>query len=154
MARAFRVVDVFGFSGLMSGACSCTTDALVRGATSSLKSTVCFCPSPAGYRVVLLRFELVRLGFHRIRAWLELRKTEPPRSSVFTDRSEAILGIRDSHRGAGNSRAGRIAYRPNDGARRLALRPCGERSPTARRKRHQLERQDQTHLGMPKYTRL
>jgi len=66
MEPASSAVEVFAFSGLISGDCSCTTMLSIADAMFSVKSTVCFRPSPCGHRVALLSLEAPHFDFYRI----------------------------------------------------------------------------------------
>ena len=121
MDRAVRVVEVLGFSGLISGTCSCTRMLSVADAMLSLKSTVCFCPRPAETVLFCWVSKAVCFRFHRVRAGLKLRKAKPPGVVRLHGSFQAVLNIRDGHGRARDRRPGRIGDRPDDRARRLAL---------------------------------
>ena len=87
----------------------------------SLKSTVCFCPSPAATELFCCGFKAVRLGSHGVDAGLQLWETEPSGVVRFHRSLQAVLHAGDRHVGARDGRARWIGDRTDDGAGGLAL---------------------------------
>ena len=77
---------MLGFSGLISGACSCTRTLWLADAMLSLKSTVCFCPSPAETELFCCASKRSASAFTEYVPGLSCGKLNRPASSVFTDR--------------------------------------------------------------------
>ncbi len=93
IARAFRVVDVFGFCGLMSAASSVTVMFWFAVAIFSVKSTVCFWPSPANTESFCWASNWSASAFTEYGPGLSCGKLNRPALSVFTDRVRPVSAL-------------------------------------------------------------
>src|SRR5262249_35270473 len=86
MTRAFRVVDVFGFCGLTSATSSVTVTFWLAVAIFSVKSTVCFWPSPANTASFSWASNRSASAFTEYGPGLSCGKLNRPALSALTDR--------------------------------------------------------------------
>ena len=86
MVWAVRVVEVLGFSRLISGACSVTWTLSLTDARLSLKSTVCLWPRPADTESFRCASKRSASAFTEYAPGLSCGKLNRPDSSVLTDR--------------------------------------------------------------------
>ena len=95
--RAFRVVEVLGFSGLMSGACSVTRTFLARGGEAELEIDGLPLPEPAGTELFCCGAKRSASAFTEYMPGLSCGKLKRPESSVVHGSSEAVGLIDDGH---------------------------------------------------------
>src|SRR6266849_1845273 len=90
ITREVRVVDVLGFCGLISGATSVTVTFWFAVAIFSVKSTVCFWPSPANTVAFSWASNWSASAFTEYGPGLSCGKLNRPALSVFTYRLKPL----------------------------------------------------------------